>query len=155
MSSVFRAASWEKYEEEFLAALREFKQTGIEVGVFGDIDVEDHLAWVTRVCGEAGIEPVHPLWRRDRRELLEEFISLGFKARIIVVNERKLDRSFLGRTIEARITADMERAGIDPSGELGEYHTVVTDGPLFASRVEIKPVAEERHEGYCFLRVGL
>jgi diphthamide synthase (EF-2-diphthine--ammonia ligase) len=41
--------------------------------------------------------PVHPLWKRDRRELLEEFIGLGFKARIGVVNEQKLSKNFLGK----------------------------------------------------------
>jgi diphthine-ammonia ligase len=155
LQPVFRSASWQQYETEFISALKEFKKAGIEVGVFGDIDVEPHLEWVKRVCGVAGIIPVHPLWQRDRRELLEEFIRLGFKAQIVVVNEKKLDKSFLGKTIEAQTITEMEEAGIDPSGELGEYHTVVTDGPIFSSEVKIKAAGQEPHEGYWFLRVKL
>ena len=134
---VFRAASWERYEEEFVSALRELKASGIEAGVFGDIDLDVHREWARRVCGRAGMAAFHPLWKRDRRELLEEFIGLGFKARIIAVNEEKLDKRFLGRTIQTQTIEEMEEAGIDPAGEGGEYLTVVTDGPLFSAKVEI------------------
>lgn len=155
LQPVFRSASWHQYEAEFVSVLREFKKSGVEVGVFGDIDVESHLEWVQRVCGVAGIVPVHPLWKRDRRELLEEFIGLGFSAQIVVINEQKMDKRFLGKTIQAQTISQMEEIGIDPSGELGEYHTVVTDGPIFSSAVEIMPAGERHHEGYWFLKVDL
>lgn len=155
LSSAFRSASWQQYEAEFTSALHEFKKSGIEVGVFGDIDVDAHREWVRRVCGVAGIEPVLPLWKRNRRELLEEFIALGFKAQIVVINKQKLSKNFLGKTIDAQTINEMEESGIDPSGELGEYHTVVTDGPLFSTKVEIKTVSQEYHEGYWFLKVDL
>jgi uncharacterized protein (TIGR00290 family) len=155
LQPLFRSASWLHYEEEFISALREIKKSGIEVGVFGDIDVESHREWVRRVCGVAGIVPVHPLWKRDRRELIEEFIGLGFSAQIVVVNEQKLNKSFLGKIIQAQTISEMEEAGIDPSGELGEYHTVVTDGPIFSSKVEITPAGQHHHEGYWFMKVDL
>ena len=121
--------------------------------MFGDIDLDEHREWVRRVCGVAGITPIHPLWKRNCRELLDEFIGLGFKAHIIVINEQKLGRNFLGKAIDTQTIAAMEQAGIDPSGELGEYHTVVTDGPLFSSPVEIQHTNPEQHEGYWFLKV--
>jgi diphthine-ammonia ligase len=152
---VFRSATWQQYEEEFISALRGFKKSGIDIGVFGDIDVEPHLEWVRRVCGVAGITPIHPLWKRDRRELLEEFIGLGFSAQVVVVNEQMLDGSFLGKMITAQTLSEMEKAGIDPSGELGEYHTVVTGGPIFSSKVKVKSTGQHFHEGYGFLTVSL
>ena len=155
LQPVFRSASWEHYEAEFISALQEFKKAGIEVGVFGDIDVDSHREWVRRVCAAAGIVPAHPLWERERRELLEEFIDLGFRAQIVVIDEQKLDKNFLGKIIQAKTIAEMEKAGIDPSGELGEYHTVVTDGPIFSSKIEIKAVGQEHHEGSWFLKVAL
>ncbi len=155
LKPVFRSASWEQYETEFIAALQEFKRSGIEVGVFGDIDVDAHREWVRRVCSIARIEPVHPLWKRNRRELLEEFIALGFIAQIVVINEQKLDAQFLGQNIQRQSISEMEEAGIDPSGELGEYHTVVTNGPIFSSRVAIKTVEQEYHDGYWFLKTHL
>lgn len=153
LQPVFRSASWQQYEVEFVSALHDFKKAGIEVGVFGDIDIDPHREWVRRVCGVAGIVPIHPLWKRDRRELLEEFIGLGFKAQIVVINGQKLDKSFLGKSIQAQTIVEMEKTGMDPSGELGEYHTVVMDGPIFSTKVEIKILGQEHHDGYWFLRV--
>ena len=39
---VQRQATWEDYESEFKKMLRTFKEEGIEDGVFGDIDLEEH-----------------------------------------------------------------------------------------------------------------
>ena len=155
LQPVFRSASWQEYEAEFISGLHESKKAGIETGVFGDIDIDSHRDWVRRVCDVAGIVAVHPLWKRDRRELLEEFVALGFRAQIVVINEQKMNKSFLGKTIQAQTIVEMEETGIDPSGELGEYHTVVTDGPIFSSKVKIKPAAQRYHEGYWFLKVDL
>lgn len=151
LETIFCSATWEQYEAEFVSALQQFKNAGIEVGVFGDIDVAAHREWVRRVCDDAGIVPVHPLWQKDRQGLLQEFIDLGFRARIVVLNEQKLDQRFLGKPIEAQTIAEMEAAGIDPSGELGEYHTLVTDGPLFSAPIDIRTTGHRCHEGYCFL----
>ncbi|MBW1851483.1 MAG: adenosine nucleotide hydrolase, partial [Deltaproteobacteria bacterium] len=49
----------------------------------------------------------------------------------------------------------LEKSGIDASGEEGEYHTVVTDGPIFSSPVPLQMKGQVAHDGYCFLDVGL
>jgi diphthine-ammonia ligase len=151
---VFGSASWESYEAVFSAALRTFKAEGIERGVFGDIDIDAHRDWCRRVCGAAGLEARHPLWKRERRELLEEFIDLGFTAVIVVTQADRLGPEWLGRTIDRDTVPELERAGIDPSGELGEYHTVVTGGPIFRSRIRLKTRKPVLHDGYWFLRVS-
>jgi diphthamide synthase (EF-2-diphthine--ammonia ligase) len=94
------------------------------------------------------------LWKRPRRELLEEFLELGFKAVIIVTKAEKMGPDWLGRTIDARAISEMEKLGIDPSGETGEYHTVVTEGPLFQTRIALAIGAPVFHDGYWFLRVS-
>lgn len=151
----FRSANWDHYEEEFISVLHEFKNSGINTGVFGDIDVEEHREWVTRVCRVTGITPIFPLWKRNRKELLDEFLRLGFKAQIVVINNKMLDAKFLGRQIDNQIIDEFEKAGIDPSGELGEYHTVVTEGPIFSARIEIKETAQYRNGDYYFSSVEL
>ena len=134
-------------------AVRALEKAGIEAGVFGDIDLDEHREWVQRVCGFAGIVPIHPLWKSDRQDLLREFIRLGFRAQIVVINEQKLDQRFLGKMIDSQTIAEMKETGIDASGELGEYHTVVTEGPIFSAQVAIKSAGEYSHEGYRFLKL--
>jgi len=150
---IFRAASWDEYEKTFIDALREFKADGIDLGVFGDIDVEPNRQWVVRVCDAAGVTPFHPLWQRPRRELLDEFIGLGFKATVVVLNNSLLNPRFLGRSIDRETVAEMEAEGIDASGETGEYHTVVTAGPIFSHEIIPIPGKSQIHEGYSFLDI--
>lgn len=151
----FGSASWSAYESVFSDALQTYRAEGIAAGVFGDIDVEDHRAWCRRVCASAGLAAVHPLWQRERRELLEEFIGLGFTAVIVVAKAEKLGPEWLGRTIDRQAVADLAAAGIDPSGELGEYHTVVTGGPLFDGEMRLAAREPVLHDGYWFLRVSV
>jgi len=148
---VFRSASWEEYEEVFVSTLREFRECGIEIGVFGDIDIDSHREWVRRVCDLTNTTPIHTLWKRERQELLYEFISLGFKATIVVLKDDKLGKEFLGKTINRETIVELEKAGVDASGELGEYHTVVTAGPMFSSDISFEVKRKVRHKGYWFL----
>jgi len=152
---VLRSSSWEDYEGTFLFAAREFRKEGVEYGVFGDIDLEPHLEWVNRICAAASIQACEPLWKRDRLELLNEFLSLGFKAMIIALKEGALDNDFLGRNLDHKVISDMKKAGIDASGENGEYHTVVIDGPIFSSPVHIEKGRQVIMDGYSFLDVSV
>lgn len=146
-----RTASWGDYEAGFVSALGEFKAEGAEAAVFGDIDIEEHGRWEEKVCAEAGLRACLPLWKEDRRALMEEFLGLGFRAIIVVVNEKMLDPAFLGRELSAGLMAELERAGADVCGENGEYHTAVLDGPIFRRPVAVRRTRVLRHNGYGFL----
>ncbi|MFO7871037.1 MAG: diphthine--ammonia ligase [Kiritimatiellia bacterium] len=151
---VVRSTSWDDYEQTFISLLSEFKQEGIETGIFGDIDLDAHRQWCERVCSTVDMRACHPLWQKNRRGLLNEFLGLGFKATIISVKEGTLDKSFLGRILNENTIKDIENAGIDASGEAGEYHTMVTDGPVFSSPVHAVAGDQTLRDGYCFLDVS-
>src|ERR1700759_2905699 len=96
---VTRRASWANYETEFIAAIKDFAAMGLKFGLFGDIDLEPHRAWEEKVCAAAGIEAVLPLWQEPRRRLVDEFLALDYRARVVCTNGRWLDRSFSGRVV--------------------------------------------------------
>jgi uncharacterized protein (TIGR00290 family) len=154
ISLAVKNASWDRYEDVFLSTIKGFKAKGIGHGVFGDIDLEGHIQWVERVCSSAGIKAHEPLWKYDRQDLLEEFFSSGFEAIIISVKESLLGKDLLGRKLDKSLTSEFEKAGIDASGEEGEYHTLVVDGPLFSSRIELIEHGPISTNGYCFLDVS-
>jgi len=149
-----RCASWDDYEEAFVDGLRELAGNGIECGVFGDIDLEGHREWVERVCSTVGIDAYEPLWKRNRRDLLDEFFALGFKATIIAIRDGVLSTDMLGKVLSPGVVADMEETGIDASGENGEYHTVVTDGPVFSNPIVVYPGNTVSRDGYHFLSIS-
>jgi uncharacterized protein (TIGR00290 family) len=152
---VTRAASWSEYESVFIAALQELKDAGVQAGVFGDIDLADHRLWEEKVCAAAGIEAYLPLWQTDRLALLGEFLVLGFEATIVAINGEKLDESYLGRVIDPDLVHEFADLGIDPSGEEGEYHTVVTNGPIFSKPVGLEAGERVFYDGYWFLDVEI
>ena len=129
----------DEYEQVFIKALQKFKRQGIEVGVFGDIDFNEHREWIERVCKPASIDPQLPLWLQDQTKLLEEFINARFKSVVIAVRADLMGKEFLGRTIDKQFLTDIAKLnkGITPCGEAGEFHTLVVDGPIFKKRLDL------------------
>lgn len=148
-----RCASWQHYEEEFINVASEFRQRGIEFGIFGDIDLDPNLKWVEKVCSTAGIQVYEPLWKRSRRSLLDEFLSNGFKAAVISIKNGALGKEVLGQTLTQELISFFESQGVDASGEQGEYHTLVTDGPIFSTPVRFTQKSVVTRDGYHFLDI--
>ncbi len=152
---IFRSASWEGYEAAFLDGLREIQGAGTSTGVFGDIDMAHHRHWVHQVCSTMHLVAVEPLWGETRQSLLKELIASGFKATVVAAKDGLVSPEYLGRTMDMRLIGELGTLAIDLCGEAGEYHTVVTDGPLFREPVAISLGARTLREGYWFLRVGV
>lgn len=133
-----RSASWDDYEAAMVDLLCEAQQQhGATAGVFGDIDIPRHRQWEEMVCQRAGLAALLPLWQEERLALLAEWWQRGFEARIVVVREGVLDRRFLGRTLDLQAADEITAAGADACGENGEFHTVVTSGPLFHQPIRL------------------
>ena len=130
----------EDYNREMTAIMQGFKNEGIDYSIFGDIFLEDLKAYRDGQLAKVGMQGVYPLWKRDTTKLVKEFIDKGFKAVLVCVNERYLDRSFAGRLIDKDFLKDLP-ANVDPCGENGEYHSFVFDGPIFKT-----PIAFEKGE---------
>ena len=152
---VQRQARWGGYEEEFKSALAIFKEEGIQTGVFGDIDVQEHRDWVERVCSESGLNAMLPLWQRSRKALMDEFIAVGFKAVIVAVKLQCLGSEWLGRQLDRQFVEDMKRLPqVDLCGENGEYHTFVYDGPIFKVPVAFSAGEKMHTQTHSFLDIA-
>ena len=128
------------YEKAFEDTLEQIKKDhGIEGCVFGDIDIELHRKWTEDRCKNVGIEAVLPLWQADRRECVDEFLNLGFKAVIKCVQLNKLPNDILGKVLNSELVDFFVKIGVDACGENGEYHTVVVGGDkLFKKEIPYK-----------------
>ena len=119
-----------EYESIMTEKLNAFKTLGYTHSVFGDIFLEDLRAYREIKLEAIGLQAVFPLWNIPTHQLMEEFLDLGFKAIIVCVNDRYLDKSFCGRLIDGSFVRDLP-PGVDVCGENGEYHSFVFDGPVF------------------------
>ncbi|WP_293764333.1 diphthine--ammonia ligase [uncultured Aquitalea sp.] len=139
-------ASWAAYEAEFVSRLRALHGEGVQAMVFGDIDLEPHREWEEKVCAAASLQALLPLWQEAREKLVREFVDAGFSARIVMLNTDMVSKKWLGQTLDHALIDAMLAEGVDPCAEGGEFHTLVTDGPLFAAPLRLR-VGEERRDG--------
>ncbi|KOS68896.1 adenosine nucleotide hydrolase [Lysinibacillus contaminans] len=150
-----KSASWGSYEGQFIDAMDACRAEGITHGVFGDIDLQDHLEWVQKTCAKSDIIAVHPLWNMSRLSVVEELLEAGFESWIIVVNTTMMPASYVGKRLTKEIVEELEAAGIDACGENGEFHTIVVDGPIFSERVPITISSPIERGQYVFSPVSL
>lgn len=127
----------EVYENLMTKTLSELKNEGITHSVFGDIFLEDLRKYREDQLLKIGFEAVFPLWKIPTHDLIQEFISLGFKTIVVCVNERYLDKSFVGRIIDQEFINDLPD-NVDVCGENGEFHTFTFDGPIFSVPIQFE-----------------
>lgn len=120
----------ETYNKIMLTTVTQLKSEGYSCCGFGDIFLEDLKTYRESQLKPFDINCKFPLWKKDTKVLLNEFLELGFKAVIICINAELLDTSFLGRVIDTKFIDDLPQ-NVDPCGENGEYHTFCFDGPIF------------------------
>ena len=124
------------YEEKFMEQMRLFQKMGFDTAVFGDIDVESRKEWEVSVCQRVFFNAILPLWKIPRRQIVHEFISLGYQALVVGVKKSILPVKFVGRAYNEALISELDELGVDPCAEGGEFHTFVVDGPLFKHRVQ-------------------
>ena len=127
----------EVYENVMTETLSELKNEGITHSVFGDIFLEDLRKYREDQLLKIGFEGVFPLWKIPTHDLIQEFVSLGFKTIVVCVNERYLDKSFVGRIIDQEFINDLPE-NVDVCGENGEFHTFTFDGPIFSKPIQFE-----------------
>jgi uncharacterized protein (TIGR00290 family) len=142
----------EIYEARMAQACERIKAMDIRHIVFGDLYLEDIRAYRVEKLSALGMEPIFPLWHRDTAALAREMIASGLSARITCLDPRKLDRSYCGRRFDSELLRDLPE-GIDPCGENGEYHTVVTAGPMFTHEIPIRIGQTVERDGFVFTDV--
>jgi len=152
-----KEVTWETYEQEFKIAIHELKQMDVEGAVFGDINIQEHRDWVDRVCSEVDIKPITPLWGVDEEQILIDFMSENFEAIVVSVKTDFFSREWLRRKVNKSFLRNLQKlkvkSNISMCGESGEYHTFVTDGPLFKRRIKVLESSEILKNGYWFLDI--
>ena len=131
LRQIIGRGSWATYNAAFAAALAELKADGVTHVVFGDILFDEHRAWAERICAPLALVAVEPLFGCSTKDLFVDWIRSGGDATIVTTRAEHLDASWLGCRLSLDMLPVFQYLGVDPCGERGEYHTVVTNCPLF------------------------
>lgn len=147
------AAPNDVYRRCFAEALAPFRD--VARVAFGDLHLADVRAWREAFMAELGVSAVFPIWGRQTRHLVADFIALGGRAWITCVDPSRLAPAFAGRPLDAA-TLEALPEGVDPAGENGEFHTFVWDGPWLQRPVACRPAGRFQQGGfaYCDLEHG-
>ncbi|TYB77197.1 adenine nucleotide alpha hydrolase [Bizionia myxarmorum] len=134
------------YNEIMNAATSKLKEDGFTHATFGDILLEDLRDYREKQLGKHHITAVFPLWKRNMKELMQEFLDLGFKAIIECADSRYFTEDFVGKIIDEELLANLPK-GVDPCGENCEFHTFCFDGPIFKTPITFN-VGEKIYREY-------
>ncbi len=132
-----QAPTMQEYEAIFSKEVKQLQSEGFTHSAFGDIFLEDLRVYREQQLQTLGVQALFPLWKKSTKELMKEFIRLGFKAIVVCIKSSKLDPSFLGRELDESFIEDLPD-DVDLCGENGEYHTFCYDGPIFKQAISFK-----------------
>ena len=121
----------QEYGEKMRDCLLKLKAEGVTKIAHGDIFLQDVKDYRERMLRSLNMEGLFPLWEMNTKELVSNFINLGFKAVTVCIDPRFLDASFCGRILDKDFL-DALPSNVDTCGENGEFHTFVYDGPIFS-----------------------
>jgi uncharacterized protein (TIGR00290 family) len=142
----------EIYEARMADACATIKASGVHHLIFGDLFLEDIRAYRERTLAALGMTPIFPLWGRNTRKLAAEMIECGLVAHVVCLDPKQIPASFAGRRFDAALLEGIP-AHVDPCGENGEYHTVVSQGPMFSAPIGVSVGRTVERDGFVFTDV--
>ena len=146
---ISQGASNAEYEAQMADQLANYRSAGINHVAFGDIFLEDLRLYREQNLARLGLRALFPIWKRDTGELIDSFLTQGFRSITCCIDTRKLDDSFVGREIDRRFLSELP-AGVDPCGENGEFHSYTCAGPLFDREISVRIGERLRRDSFLF-----
>jgi len=128
-------------DKSLITYLERLKERGITALVTGNVKIEENHNIYAELCEKVGLKLVEPLYNLDTLELLIKYAEIGLDFLIVGIRRNSLSPEWLGKTIRREnfeeFLAEVLSNGIDPCGEYGEYHTLVSE--LKEIKINLKP----------------
>ena len=137
------------YEKRMRDALLSQRENGVHRVAFGDIFLQDLREYRERNLAQVGMTAIFPLWKRNTKELAQDFCAKVIRAITVCVDPKKLSHEFAGRELDESFFRDLPES-VDACGENGEFHTFVYDGPIFSHPVAVERGEVVERDGYYF-----
>lgn len=126
-----------QYEERMRKFIEHAQRQGIECMAFGDLLLEDIRDYRIQQLAAYPIEAVFPLWGLATDTLPITMLEAGVEAIITCLDPKRMPAGFAGQKLSKEILAALP-IDTDLSGERGEYHTLVINGPMMKSPLSVK-----------------
>ena len=139
----------EAYGARIGACVERLKSQNIYDWVFGDLFLEDVRAYREQQMEGTGLAAHFPLWGLDTQQLAQEMLSAKVIAHIVTLNPEKVPKDLCGSQYTQSFL-DALPDTVDPCGENGEFHTVVSYAPGFSQPLQLQVGNTIEREGLIY-----
>src|SRR6266853_3863415 len=91
---------WPCSNAEYESAMKQVCDQAVAQGItavaFGDLFLTDVRAYRERQLQDTGLEPLFPIWDQPTKELAQEMIKAGLRAKLVCVDPKQQPSSFVG-----------------------------------------------------------
>ncbi|WP_219079193.1 adenine nucleotide alpha hydrolase [Vibrio parahaemolyticus] len=123
----------------------------VEAVAFGDMFCNGIADYRRSYIEPAGWECVFPLMGEESKALALEVVERGIQTMLITTDGDVLQPQWCGRWYDQVLIESLPRH-IDPCGENGEFHTLVTSTPSFQGHIELTKLEVEIGERFSHQR---
>lgn len=123
----------------------------IEAVAFGDMFCNGIADYRRSYIEPAGWECVFPLLGEESRVLATEIVDRGIQTMLVTTDGELLQSEWCGRWYDKALIESFP-GHIDPCGENGEFHTLVTSTPSFQGHIELTMLEVEIGERFSHQR---
>ena len=125
----------------------------IDALAFGDLFLRDIREYRERQLGGTDLDPLFPLWEIPTRDLANEMIASGIRAKINACVDPKARPVVCGAGFfRNEFLRDLPEE-IDPCGENGEFHSFVYASPVFVRPLDVAVGEIVERDGFVFADV--
>ncbi|MGF1722909.1 adenine nucleotide alpha hydrolase [Vibrio kyushuensis] len=138
------------YQETVIDGLKS-STLPIDAIAFGDMFCNGIVDYRKSYIEPAGWDCVFPLLGEPSETLAAEILRRGIITSLITIDGDRLDREYCGREYSHYLLKELPE-NIDPCGENGEFHTLVTQAPCFEGKIELKLLYVDHDERFSYQR---
>jgi len=138
------------YQSTIVSALQQ-SGLNVEAVAFGDMFCNGIADYRRSYIEPAGWECVFPLLGEESKELAFEIVERGIQTMLITTDGEALEPQWCGCWYDKELIESLP-AHIDPCGEDGEFHTLVTSTPSFQGHIELTKLEVEIGERFSHQR---
>ena len=128
----------ENYNQQLIDGIKLIvKNNNIKGLVCGCIYTDERKQLIDRICKETNLVHIEPLWDYDENKVISEFLHANFEAIIINVDAKILGSKWIGTKLNKEFVNHLKTNKASIAGEKGEYHSLVTFGPIFTKKIVV------------------
>lgn len=138
-------------------AMTDYKIEGIVTGALASTY---QASRIQSICSQLGIWCFNPLWQADQYTTIKEMIQ-HMTIIITAIAAYPLDETWIGKHIDTTTVEQLktmqQKFQLSPTGEGGEFETLVLDAPLFTKKINITKLEKiyHNHAGHCKVAIEL